>query len=210
MCKILIIDKHSLIREGLKQVLIKSLDLESIAEAENEEEALNNIRYYQWDVVILNITMPGRGGLDILKTIKMEKPRLPIIVLSMDSGDEIAIRAIKAGASGSVTLDDAFDQMALAVRKVIQGGKYVCPQLAEKLAIEMEQGPSENLHETLSDREHLVMRMIASGKTVSGIALDLALSVKTISTYRCRILQKMKMENNAQLTLYAVQKGIVK
>jgi DNA-binding NarL/FixJ family response regulator len=189
---------------------MKTLDLELIGEAESEEEALNNIRNHHWDAAILNTTMPGRGGLDILKTIKMEKPKLPIIVLSMDSGDETAIRAIKAGAAGTVTLDNAFDQMARAIRKVIQGGKYVCPQLAEKLAIEMEQGPSENLHETLSDREYLVMCKIASGKTVSVIAQDLTLSVKTISTYRCRLLDKMKMENNAQLTLYAVQRGIVK
>lgn len=210
MFKILIIDKHSLIREGLKQIIFKSMDVELIGEAENEEEALSNIRIQQWDVGILNNTMPGRGSLEILKIIKIEKPKLPIIVLNMDPGDEMAVRAIKAGASGNLTLENAYDQLALAIRKVAVGGKYVSPNLAERLARDMEQGRSEHLHATLSDREYLVMYMIASGKTVTQIAVELNLSVKTVSTYRCRTLEKMNMENNAQLTLYAVQRGIVK
>lgn len=210
MFKILIIDKHHLIREGFKQTLFKFMDVEVIGEAENESSALKKIQNDPWDVVILNITMPGRGGLEILKIIKIEKPKLPVIVLNMDSGNDMAIRAIKAGASGNLTLENTYSQVALAIRKVVLGGKYVSPDLAEKLAREMEQGQSENLHETLSDREYLVMHMIASGKTVSEIAVALSLSVKTISTYRCRALEKMKMENNAQLTLYAVQKGLVK
>jgi DNA-binding NarL/FixJ family response regulator len=170
---------------------------------------MDKVRVGDWDVVILDISMPGRGGLEILKQLKSELPKIHVLVLTMHPEDQYAIRVFKAGASGYLTKESAPEQLVAAIRKVARGGKYVSPHLAEKLAYDLETSSDKPLHETLSDREYQVMRMIASGKTVGNMAEELSLSVKTISTYRARILKKMKMKNNAELTHYVIRKNLV-
>jgi len=160
-------------------------------------------------VVILDISMPGHSGLDILKELKCERPTLPVLVLSMYSEDQFAMRVLKAGASGYLTKDSAPDELVKAIRKVVSGGKYVSPFLAEKLAFEIGMDSSKLPHETLSDREFQVLRMIATGKAVKEIAAELSLSVKTISTYRARLLQKMNLTTNAELIHYAIQNRLI-
>jgi DNA-binding NarL/FixJ family response regulator len=163
----------------------------------------------EYDVVLLDISMPGRSGLDILKQLKGERPKLPILILSMYSEEQYAMRALRAGASGYMTKESAPDELIVAIRKVSEGRKYVTPSLAEKLAISLELGEEKAPHELLSDREYQVMCMVASGKTIKEIADELSLSVKTISTYRSRILEKLSLKTNAAITHYAVQNRLV-
>lgn len=178
-------------------------------EALNGQQALEKAWTEPYDVVILDITMPGRNGLDVLRDLKRERPRLPVLVLSMHSEDQFAIRTLKAGASGYMTKESAPDELVKAIRKVHAGGRYVSPALAERMAFALE-GPSDSLpHERLSDREYQVLCMIASGKSVTQIADEISLSVKTISTYRSRILAKMGMKTNAELTRYAIRNQLV-
>ena len=170
---------------------------------------ISKIREKNFDVVILDITMPHMDGLDVLKQLKIEKPKLPVIVLSIHPEDQYALRVLKAGASGYVTKASAPDELINAIRKVHRGGKYISPSIAEKLAFQLDANFEEMPHEALSDREYQVLCMLASGKTVTEIADELALSVKTVSTYRSRILEKMDMKNNAELIHYAVQNKLV-
>jgi len=193
----------------LRQILSEESDIGEVGEAQNSQEVLELVRKKSWDIVVLDITMPGRGGLDVLKELKELHPKLPILILSMHPEDQYAVRALKAGASGYMTKESAQDELVKAIRKILQGGKYVSPTLAEKLAFNLEVRTEKPLHETLSDREYQVMLMIASGKTVSRIAEELALSAKTIDTYRTRILEKMKMKTNAELMKYAIRNKLV-
>ena len=207
--KILITDDHAVVRQGLKQILLEEFTRAEFGEATNAQEAIQRVWKENWDVVVLDITMPGRSGLEVLKEIKKSRPKLPVLVLSMHPEDQFAVRLLKIGASGYMTKESAPNELVGAVKKVMAGGRYVSPSLAEKmasyLAIDVQTPP----HERLSDREFLVLRLIASGKTPTAIARELGLSVKTISTYRMRILEKMSMANNAELTHYAIQNQLV-
>lgn len=209
MVNVLIADDHPIIRYGLKQILSEEPDIEILGEAQNCGEVLEHVRKQKWHLVILDISMPGRGGIDVLKELKHQYPNLPVLVLSMHPEDQYAKRALKAGAAGYLNKGNAQEELIKAVRKILQGGKYVSPTLAEKLASDLEAEAEKPLRETLSDREYEVMLLIASGKTVSQIAVELTLSVKTIDTYRSRILEKMKMKTNSELMHYAIKNKLV-
>ena len=209
MIRILVVDDHAIVREGLKQILGEVDDMSVRDEAGNGHEALDKIRSGEFDVVLLDISMPGRSGLEVLKEIKAERPKLPVLILSMHAEEQYAVRALRAGASGYVTKASAPDELIGAIRKVSCGRKYVSSSLAEKLAFELDIDTRKPPHETLSDREYQVMLMLASGKAVKEIADELCLSVKTISTYRARVMEKMNMKKNAELTLYAIQNHLV-
>jgi len=209
MIRILIADDHAIVREGLKQIISEIPDMIVADEASSGHEVLNKVFKNHYDVVVLDITMPGRGGLDVLKLIKAQKPKLPILVLSVHPEEQYAVRTLKAGASGYLTKESAPDELILAIRKISVGKKYVSSSLAEKLALELEIDVGKPIHETLSDREYQVMCMITSGRTAKDIAEELFLSEKTISTYRARILEKMKMKSNIELTHYAIKHGLV-
>src|SRR3954463_15914723 len=207
--KILIADDHAVVRQGLKQILADEYRRATFGEASNAQEAIDRIWNEEWDVVILDVTMPGRSGLEALKEIRKSKARLPILVLSMHPEDQFAMRVLKSGASGYMTKESAPAELVGAVKKVMGGGRYVSAALAEKMAEHMGTDFARPPHERLSNREFLVLRLLASGKTVSQVAEELSLSVKTISTYRTRILEKMVMSNNAELTHYAIQNNLV-
>jgi DNA-binding NarL/FixJ family response regulator len=209
MIRVLIADDHAVVLEGLKQILSETADIKVVAEATNGQDVLDKLRTQHVDVVVLDIAMPGRSGLDILLHLKREQPTLPVLVLSIHPEDQYAVRVLKAGACGYLTKESAPDQLIAAIRKVVIGGKYVSASLAEKLAFDLEADVDKPLHEMLSDREYEVLCLIALGKTVKEIADKLSLSVKTISTYRSRILEKMKMKNNAELTHYVIRQGLV-
>ncbi len=209
MIRVLVADDHPLLRNGLKQILNQEPDLEVLGEAENSEQVLQRIDEQRWDVVVLDITMPGRGGLDVLREIRRRRPALPVLILSMHAEDQFAVRAIKAGANGYLSKSNASGEVVHAIRRVLTGKKYVSSSLAETLANALESDTDRAPHETLSDREFQVMCKIASGKTVSQIAAEISLSVKTVSTYRARVLEKMSMRTNSELTRYALQKGLV-
>jgi two-component system invasion response regulator UvrY len=209
MYKILIADDHAVVRKGLKQILTETSDMIAAGEASTGQEVLDMLMKNEYDVVILDISMPGRSGLDIMKDLKNMKSSIPVLVLSIHPEEQYAVRALKAGASGYLTKESAPDELVVAVRKVAQGGKYVTTSLAEKLAFDLGKANEKPLHETLSDREFQVMCMIGSGKPVKEIAEELCLSIKTISTYRSRILEKTKMKNNAEITRYAIKNGLV-
>jgi two-component system, NarL family, invasion response regulator UvrY len=207
--RILIADDHPIVRAGFKQVLSETPDLVVADEAGNGQEVLDHLKKKKYDVVLLDISMPGKNGLEILKELKTDYPKLPVLILSIYPEEQYAIRALKAGAAGYLTKESAPHELISAIRKISAGGRYISESLAEKLATYLNVDMTKSPHETLSDREHQVMRLIASGKTVSEIAESLNLSVKTISTYRTHILEKMKMKNNAEITLYAVQNKLV-
>ena len=207
--RILIADDHPIVRAGFKQVLSETPDLVVADEAGNGQEVLEHLKKKKYDVVLLDISMPGKNGLEILKELKTNYPKLPVLILSIYPEEQYAIRALKAGAAGYLTKESAPHELISAIRKISAGGRYISASLAEKLATYLNVDMTKSPHETLSDREHQVMRLIASGKTVSEIAESLNLSVKTISTYRTHILEKMKMKNNAEITQYAVQNKLV-
>jgi DNA-binding NarL/FixJ family response regulator len=209
MTKIIIADDHPIVRAGMKQIISEASNLVVADEADDGRKLLSKIREEHFDVVILDITMPHMDGLDVLKQLKIEKPRLPVIVLSVHPEDQYAVRVLKAGAAGYITKASAPDELINAIRKVCRGGKYISPSIAEKLAFQLDVDFKEMPHEALSDREYQVLCLLASGKTVTEIADELALSVKTVSTYRARILEKMDMKNNAELIHYAVQNRLV-
>ncbi len=209
MIRILIADDHAIVREGLKQILSESPDMRVVAEASTGREVLENISNNDFDIVILDIGMPGRGGLDILKEVKSQNPKLPVLILSMYPEEQYAVRVLKSGASGYLTKESAPGELIKAIRQISQGKKYISASLAEKLAVDLEMSPDKPPHEILSDREYQVMCMIASGKTLKEIADGLSLSIKTISTYRSRILEKMNMKTNAELTHYAIKNRLV-
>ena len=209
MIKILIADDHPVVRKGLKEIIEETPDMVVGGEASNGQEVLENVRKSDYDVVLLDISMPGRSGLEILKELKSEKPELSVLILSIHPEEQYAVRALKAGASGYLTKESAQDELIAAIRKASTGRKYISSSLAEKLAFYLEIDTEKPLHETLSDREYEVMCMIASGKTIKEIAEELFLSVKTISTYRSRILEEMRMKSNVELTHYALKHGLV-
>jgi len=209
MIKIIIADDHPIVRAGMKQIISEASDMQVVDEAGDGRQLMHKIRSETFDVVILDITMPHIDGLDVLKQLKIEKPKLPVIILSIHPESQYALRVLKAGASGYVTKTSAPDELINAIRKVHRGGKYISASVAEKLAFQLEADFEEMPHEALSDREYQVLCMLASGKTVTEIADELALSVKTVSTYRSRILEKMNMKNNAELIHYAVQNKLV-
>lgn len=207
--KILIADDHPIVREGFKQVLSDTTDMLVADEAGNGQEVLNLIRNNKYDVILLDISMPGRSGLEILKELRSEYPKLPVLIVSIYPEEQYAVRAFRAGASGYLTKASAPHELIEAIRKISKGGRYISSSLAEKLTYYLDIDAARPPHELLSDREYQVMLLIASGKTVTEIARELYLSVKTISTYRTHILEKMKMKNNAEITLYAVQNQLV-
>jgi len=210
MIKILVADDHAIVREGLKQIVADTSDMVVAGEAVDGQEVLDQVRKEHWDLILLDLSMPGRSGIDTLKALKIEKPGLPVLVLSMYPEEQYAIRALKAGAAGYLTKESAPEELIEAIRKVSRGGRYISASLAEGLASHVERNSEKPVQETLSDREYQVMLMIASGKTVTEIANELSLSVKTISTNRVRALRKMGMKTNAELTYYAIKHGLVK
>ena len=209
MIRVLIADDHAVVRQGLKQILADMHEMVVTDEATNGQEVLDKVRAETWDVVVLDISMPDRSGLDVLKELRAERPALAVLVLSMYSEDQYAMRVLTAGASGYLTKDSAPDELVKAIRKVVSGGRYVSPFLAEKLAFEIGDDSSKLPHETLSDREFQVLRLLAAGKSVKEIAAELSLSVKTVSTYRARMLEKMKLGTNAELIHYAIQERLI-
>ena len=209
MKKILIIDDHEIVRDGLKKIVNEQSENITFGEASTAPEALRLVAEQDWDIVILDLSLGGRNGLEVLKELKQIRPGLPVLILSMHSEEQYARRAFKAGAAGYITKDSPRAELLNAINKVAEGRKYVSGALAEELVIDLERGSDRPPHETLSDREFEVMRLIASGKTVGEIAVLLSLSDNTISTYRARLLEKMKMRTNAELTHYAILNGLV-
>jgi DNA-binding NarL/FixJ family response regulator len=209
MTRVLIADDHSILRRGLIEILMRELKGAVCGEAENAEQVLSQVQSHNWDLVILDVSMPGRSGIDILDDLKRLRPKLPVLVLSMHSEEQYGKRVLRAGASGYLNKDSAPEELIRAISKVLAGGRYVSAALAEKLALELHEDQGQPLHETLSNRELEVLRMIGSGKTVSQIAEELHLSVTTISTYRARILVKMKMKTSAELMHYALRNRLV-
>jgi DNA-binding NarL/FixJ family response regulator len=209
MIRVLIVDDHPVVRRGLQQILAAEPDVGSAVEAASAAELMERVRGEEWDAVVLDISLPDRNGLEVLKDVKALQPGLPVLILSMHPEDQYAVRALKAGASGYVTKESAAEELVKAVRKVVGGGRYVSPVLAEKLAMSVGADYQKPLHESLSDREYQVACLIASGKKIKEIAEELSLSVKTVSTYRARILEKMNMKSNAELIHYAVKNRLV-
>jgi two-component system, NarL family, invasion response regulator UvrY len=209
MIRILIADDHPVVRRGIKQILSDEPDMAVPGEARDAREVLDLARRGQWDIVILDISMPGKSGLDVLKDLKQEFPKLPVLVLSIHPEDQYAVRALKTGAAGYLTKESAPEELVKAIRKILNRGKYVSASLAERLAFDLEADGATPSHLRLSNREYQVMLMIAGGKRLSDIASELALSVKTISTYRARILDKMNFRNNAEITHYAIKNMLV-
>lgn len=207
--RVLIADDHAVFRRGLKETLAEEFTRISFGEARTAQETLEQVRSQDWDVVILDISMPGRSGLDILDELKRLRPKLPVLLLSMHPEQQFARRALKAGAAGYLTKDGVPEELKHAIRKIVRGGQYISLTLAEKLAMDLRKDADLPLHELLSDREFQVLRMIASGKAVKEIADDLSLSIKTVSTYRARILEKTGMKTNAELIRYALESQLV-
>ena len=209
MINILIADDHSVVREGLKQIISGNADMTVLAEAGNGNEAIEKIGKNSFSVVILDIAMPGKNGLDTMKEIKIKHPNLPVLILSMYPEEQYALRFLRAGASGYLTKKSASEELVNAIRTVSKGKKYVTSSLAEQLVGELDITTEKPLHGTLSDREFQVLCLIASGKTSGEIADELFLSVKTVSTYRTRILEKLRLKNTAELITYAIQNQLV-
>lgn len=210
MTKILVVDDHAIVRKGISQILAETSDIIVADEARNGQEALEKVRDNDYDLVLLDISMPGPDGLEILKQLKNQRPKLAVLMLSMYPEQQYAVRALRSGASGYLTKESAPEELITAIRKVSSGGKFVSNSLAENLADQLNNANPDRLpHELLSDREHQIMLMIAAGKTQMQIADELAISVKTVSTYRSRILKKMRVKSNAELTRYVFENKIV-
>ncbi len=209
MIRILIADDHAIVRKGLKQLLFEEYPTAVIEEAENAEQLVVAAIRNKWDVVICDLSMPGRSGLDALQQIKISSPGLPVLIMSMHPEDQYALRVLKAGASGYLGKETIHDDLIRAIQTVMLGKKFITPAVAEKLADVFNNDTDKLSHETLSNREFDVFKLLASGKSVSEIASRLSLSVTTVSTYRSRILEKMQMRSNAELTRYAIEKGLI-
>jgi len=209
MIRVCVVDDHAVVREGLKRIISENAGMAVTAEAADGAEALRVLHSKPCDVVVLDITMPNKSGLDVLKELHAESPRLPVLVLSVHAEDQYAFRVLRAGAAGYLTKESAPEKLVQAIRKVVRGGKYVSAAVADRLMLVAEAETEKPLHEVLSDREYQVLCMIASGKTVTMIGEELGLSVKTVSTYRVRVLEKLEMKNNAELTHYAIKEGLV-
>lgn len=209
MLRILVADDHPIVRLGLKGLLTDEFPLSVVEEARDASEVLRLVRKEEWDLVVLDVNLPGRSGLEVLGDLKRERPTMPVLMLSMYHETPLVVRALRAGASGYITKDAVATELAKAVRRIVQGGKYLTESLAEELAFTVLERAELLPHTTLSDREYAVMGMIAAGKTVSEIAEELALSVKTVSTHRGHILEKMGMRTNAELMHYAITRRLV-
>jgi len=207
MIRILIADDHPIVRRGLKQILSDESDVALVGEAQNGREVLEMVYQEHWDAVVLDIGMPGRGGLDTLKELKRLHPKLPVLILSIQPEDQFGMRALQAGADGYMNKECAPNELINAIKKILKGGKYVSESLAEKLVTMI--GPKAPSPESLSPREYQVMLLLVSGKTLSEIAEEMSLSVKTVSTYKTRILDKMNVRNSKDLILYAIKSGLI-
>jgi two-component system, NarL family, invasion response regulator UvrY len=207
--KILVVDDHALVRSGIRRILQDEPDIELVGEADSAIHGLKRVRGEEWDVVVMDINMPGQNGLDVLRLIKLDKPDLPVLILTMYPENQYAMRALKDGASGYVTKASAPDHLIAAIHKVIEGGAYVSPGLAMQLATQLRSKPKETLHDLLSAREFSVLCAIAAGKPLAEIANELNLSAKTITTYRARVLSKLGMTTNTELVRYALQHGLI-
>ncbi len=209
MTKILVVDDHAVVRQGVKQILNEQFQGAVIGEARNADEMIDRIRKFTWDIVVLDVGMPGKSGLDALKDLKQVSPKLPVLVLSAYPEDQLARRMLKAGAAGYLTKDSAPNELVQAIRKILGGGKFVSASMAELLVANLNDQAERPLHELLSDREYQVMCLIAVGKSLKEIADDLCVGISTINTYRARILEKMQLKNNTELTHYALQNRLV-
>jgi two-component system invasion response regulator UvrY len=209
MTRILLVDDHPVVRQGIKQVLAGAFQPAEVGEASNAEEGMTEIKSTNWDVLVLDLSLPGASGLDLLKDLRRERPTLPVLVLTMHSPDQFARRAMNAGASGYLTKDSNPVELVKAVGDVMAGRRYLNPAIGEELTGTLQPESKQRPHDTLSDREYQVLRMIASGLTVSQVAARLSLSVKTVSTYRARVLEKMGMKTTAELMHYGIQHGLV-
>jgi len=209
MIRILIADDHTLMRDGLKKILANAGDMVVAGEASDGFQTMEKIRQGDWDLLLLDMSMPGRSGVDLIKYVKSERPQLPILVLSMYKEDEYAVRSIRAGAAGYLCKDSASQQLLIAIRAVAAGGRFISPEVATDLAFGLILRDERPPHATLSDREFLIFRMIAHGDAISDIAARLNLSAKTVSTYKTRVLQKMQMSSVAELIRYALKHGLL-
>jgi len=209
MKKILIVDDHPIVRDGLKQILGQSADLVVSGEAGNADEALALVRDSDFDLVVLDITLPGRTGIDLLRDLRRERPTLPVLMLSIHPEDELGIRAVKAGASGFLSKECASDDLVRAIQLIVSGNKYISRALADRLIEEIQRDTNRPPHEQLSDREYEVMSLIATGSSMKEVAAALSLSKSTVSTYRARILDKLNVKSNAEITRYAIHHGLV-
>jgi DNA-binding NarL/FixJ family response regulator len=209
MYRILIADDHPIVRRGLRQILEENKAVAGVDEAGTGQEALEKVKTGKFDVVMLDISMPGMNGLETMTELKKLKPALPVLILSIYPEEEYAVRALKGGASGYLTKKSAPDELITAIKKIVRGERYISPSLAEFLATHLTEDKDKPLHEGLSNREFQVMRMIASGKSLKEIAGEMSLSPKTISTFRTRILQKMEMKSNAELIQYALKNNLL-
>jgi two-component system invasion response regulator UvrY len=209
MIKVLIADDHQIVRQGLRRILDEAGDIEVVAEAENGREVLELARKHKVNVVVLDISMPGKSGLEVLSDLHAARLGVAVLVLTMHAEEHYAVRVLRAGAAGYLTKGSAGDELIDAIRKVAKGGRYLTSSVAEQLAIEFQMGGDKPLRESLSNREHDVMCFIAQGKSTTEIANELALSSKTISTYRARILQKLGLKNNAEIVRFAIDEGLV-
>jgi two-component system invasion response regulator UvrY len=207
--RILVADDHPIFRSGLKEILLKENDVGFVGEADTGQKALELARKQRWDAVILDITMPGKGGLELLQELRCEQPKLPVLILSAHPEDQLALRLLKAGAAGYLTKDKAPQVLLTAIRKVLRGGKYVSESLGEKAVLELASESTRPLHETLSEREYQVMCLLANGKTIRAIGKELLLSARTVSTYRARVLDKLNMKTDAELIRYAIHNNLV-
>jgi DNA-binding NarL/FixJ family response regulator len=209
MIRVLLADDHSMVRTGLKEILMATGDMLVAGEATNGNEALRAIREDEYDIVVLDMSMPGRSGIELIKLIKAERPKLRILVLSMHSEQQYAVRAVKAGASGYLTKESAAEALVTAIRRVAAGGAFISPETAERLVLDTGASADEAPHKRLSDREFQVFRMIAAGRSLTQVAGALALSVKTISTHKTRILQKIGVSNQTELVRYAIRHQLI-
>jgi DNA-binding NarL/FixJ family response regulator len=209
MIRVLVGDDHAIVRRGLKQILSETSDIEVAGEAATAPDVMSMVRSERFNVIVLDVNLPGGNGIDLIGEIRKENPALPVLILTVYSEEQYAVRAIRAGAAGFLTKESAPDKLVEAVRKVASGGRFISAELGEALASLVAGEAKGKPHERLSDREFEIMKMLASGRTVSQVAQDLALSVKTVSTHRTRILGKMEMKTNAELTHYAVRNGLV-
>ena len=209
MLRILLADDHAVVRQGIKQILAEAFTQATFGEAQNTHDLLELVGNERWDIVVLDLTMPGGNGLEALKQIKHDHPRLPVMILSMFPADQYAVRTIRAGAAGYLNKESAPEELVQAIRKILQGGEYISASVADELVLHARHEEDQPLHKRLSDREFQVLCLIASGKVIKEISTELALSAKTISTYRARLLDKMNMKTNADLTQYAIRNGLV-
>lgn len=209
MIRILIADDHTLMREGLKRILATAGDMLVAGEASDGFQTLERVREGEWDLLLLDMSMPGRSGIELIKQVKLEKPKLPILVLSMHKEDEYAVRSIRAGASGYLCKDSASQQLLSAIRSVAKGGRFISADVATDLAFSLIMRDDRPPHASLSDREFLIFRKIANGETITDIALRLNLSAKTVSTYKTRVLQKMQMSSVTELIRYGLKHGLL-